>query len=332
MYCQYICHMICRTAAIAAVLLMAACTDKGTLRIKGTIRNIQQADFFIYSPDGGISRLDTIHVIDGKFDWQTPLTEEATFIIVYPNFSEQVIFAQPGDVLKVSGDAGQLRQIAVEDSQDNEELTKFRLQNIDATPQQRTEAMQRYVKENPDTRVGIYLQRQLTLQNATFSTLRRGETLPAIQLPPDGLTDDTDTIFIQTKNRKEPTSIRQRPLLLLFWATWSGNSHSVNREARQLLTQTKDLPLGKRFQAINISLDVDLRTYHTFLRRDTMDWPTRCYRQAWNTQVTKQLGITNLPYIVLTDSARIIKALGSDWEKDIKPEIERMRAEAAKAK
>lgn len=313
---SFVCCLIC-------FMMLTACADKDAIRIKGNIHGITQADFLIYSPDGGINKLDTIHVIDGKFDWQIPLKEEATFVIIYPNFSEQVVFAQPGDVITMKGDAGQLRQITVTGSADNEAMTQFRLQHLNDKEADRKAAMQTYVNENPDSRISIYLQRQLTLESATFSRLRKGERLPTIMLPPDRISDDEDTIYIQHTKKKEPESMQGRPLLILFWATWNGPSHTLNERARQLINKTKKNPTDKRIQALSISLDVDLRSYNIFLNRDTVDWPHRCYRRSWNTPVVTQCAVTNIPFAILTDADRRIIAIGANWERDIKEEAEK---------
>ena len=46
---------------------------------------MEQAELYLYSPDGGLDHLDTLHVVGGKFSWQHPLGADATFFIVYPN-------------------------------------------------------------------------------------------------------------------------------------------------------------------------------------------------------------------------------------------------------
>ena len=51
-----------------------SCSDPHTVRIRGSFENLRQTDLYIYSPDGGLDDVDTIHVVDGQFDWQVPLT------------------------------------------------------------------------------------------------------------------------------------------------------------------------------------------------------------------------------------------------------------------
>ena len=308
----------------ALIVMLASCQPADKFRLKGKFTNLQQADFYVYSTDGTLQNLDTIHVLDGQFDWERQMNDEATLIVVYPNFSEQVIFAKGGDVIKMKGDANQLRQTEITGSKDNEELTQFRLQHISSTPLQLTQAMQEYVKLNPDTRVEIYLQRQLTLNKSQLSRMRIGEQLPQISLPPDPEHADEDTIFISYSSRKEPKALQHKPLIIVFWATWSGQSHSFNTRTRELLTRTAHADSTSNVKAISISLDVDMRSYDTFLKRDTVDWIARCYRMAWHTPVVEQLGLKNIPFAVLVDSRRRVVALGSDWDKDIKPAIDRM--------
>ena len=55
-----------------------------------------------------------------------------------------------------------------------------------------------------------------------------------------------------------------------------------------------------------------------------MTWTSRCYRLSWDTPVVKQLGISEIPFFVLTDTLQKVVALGRDWEKDIAPHIDKL--------
>ena len=57
------------------------------------------------------------------------------------------------------------------------------------------------------------------------------------------------------------------------------------------------------------------------LRRDSVTFPARCYRLGWETPIVKQYGIRDLPFYILTDHKMRIQALGTDWDKDIKPKM-----------
>jgi hypothetical protein len=81
-----------------------------------------------------------------------------------------------------------------------------------------------------------------------------------------------------------------------------------------------------RLQAVSISLDADPEKYAYTCRYDSITWPTRCYRQLWNTPIVKQFGITDIPFYILTDHQLVIQALGSDWKRDLQPAIDKLTA------
>ncbi|MBP5770331.1 MAG: DUF4369 domain-containing protein [Bacteroidaceae bacterium] len=305
-----------------------ACSNKKTFRLRGTFENLQQADVFIYSPDGGIDRVDTLHIIEGEFDWKTPLANEAIFYIIFPNFSEQVIFARPGDVVKIEGNGNQLRSLTIQGNPENDELTEFRLSHLEDHPDSLKKAMQAFIKEKPATRVASYMQRQITLSRAVLSRLKVGQKLPDIVLPPDSLggpepdddyklpsSDNKDTLFINSK-QKNP-----KPVLLIFWASWKRNSVDDFPQIRNILRNNKQI------QPVSISLDYDLSPYYYNLRRDSIHFDRRCYKQVWQTPIVQQLSIRDLPYYILVDKQRHVLALGTNWKKNIEPAIDQLPKE-----
>lgn len=288
--------------ALAAV----CCTDPYSFRIKGSIVNLRQADFLIYSLDGGLKTIDTIHVIDGSFDWQAPLNEEATFHIIFPNQSEQVVFGEPGRTARIEGDANELRAIRVTGTDDNEALTEFRMAHLSVTPRQLKEAMESYIDRNPDSHVSVYMQRQLTMQDISYSRLKVGQRLPKIILPPDDITGG-DTLRLDIG----------RPVLLIFWASWHRESTSSFFDIQRIKRQVADLPASRKLRPISVSLDLNPEDYRTTCRFDSVTWESRCYRLSWSTPIVEQLGIRDLPYYVLTDDSLRIIALGTHWKNDI---------------
>lgn len=318
-------------------LLFTACTDSRTLRLRGSFDNLRQTDLYIYSPDGGMTRVDTIHVQDGQFSWQTELTEEATFCLVFPNMSEQTILAEPGDRLRLRGDGNQLRSITIKGSRLNEELTDFRLDHLADTPDSLNRAMRAYISAHPDSRISTVLQRQLTRMSHRSSRLRVGQKLPTIILPPDSVKTDAFTekgidlktgkstaLRVDDRNTEDTIFIRPRqkdarPVLLIFWATWDRASTDDFKAIRTAMRQHPKL------RPISISLDHQRNSYLYTLRSDSINFDRRCYFRIWDTPVVSQLAITAIPYYILADSARTVRALGSDWKRDIQPAIDQLK-------
>ena len=111
-----------------ALLLLTSCGGKkGELRITGEFKNLKQADFFIFSEEGYMESIDTIHVRNGKFDYRLAITaDEASFTLVYPNFSTLDIFGGSGQHIHIEGDARSLSEVKVEGGKVSEEFrTEF---------------------------------------------------------------------------------------------------------------------------------------------------------------------------------------------------------------
>lgn len=290
-------------------LIFSSCLGGGEVRIRGSFTHMEQAELYLYSPDGGLDHLDTLHVVGGKFSWQHPLGADATFFIVYPNMSEQVVFASPGDDIKLEGDGGQLKSIEVSGNDDNKLLTQFRLEHNGDKRDSLVAAMKRFVKQYPDSRAAMYLQRQMNENTFGSSRQKVGSQLPVITLPPDSLTD----------NYRTDSLAKGKPVLMTFWATWRAGSNANFRIKRLLRKYGK-----QSIQPISISLDTDPTLYRMFLRQDSVDWVTRCYRRSWDTPVVQQLSVRTIPYFILADSHHRIKAVGTDWEQDIQPAVEKL--------
>jgi len=304
----------CYAWCLALCVIVCGCRDKKQFRLRGSFEHLRQSEFYLYSTDGSLDRIDTLHVEGGKFDWTVPLEREATFYVIYPNLSEQVVFAAPGDVVTMKGDAEQLRATRVEGSRDNEALTRFRLDHAEDNPEQLKTAMQAFIVDNPDSRVSSYLQRQITLQrNSQHSRLQRSQQLSNITLPPDGL-GKTDTFRITAG----------RPHLFIFWANWKRDSQDAFYYIRRALQKSKDNADSLRLQPVSISLDTDPEKYAYTCRYDSITWTSRCYRLSWNTPIVTQLGIKDIPFYILTDHHLVIQALGSDWQHDLQPALDRL--------
>jgi len=297
---------------LALCAMLYSCGSKDTVQVKGSFSHLRDADFFIYSTDGGLDHTDTIHVVDGQFEWQAPLEREATFYIIFPNMSEQVVFAYPGDVIKLKGDAQQLRSTRISGNDDNEQLTEFRLKHLDESTSRVLEAMQTFINEHPDSRVSTYFRWQITLQKAAFSRLRKGHKLPDVVLQPDGITAGaSDTITLKAK----------QPVLLLFWATWKRDSYDCFFSLRRFMKSMSQEEVQLR--PIAVSLDTDPQQYRNICRYDSVNWDSRCYCLSWGTPIVEQFGLREVPFYVLTDEKLVITAIGTDWKRDIEPQLKK---------
>ena len=87
---------------------------------------MNQGEFYVYSTDGGMDGMDTIKVVGGSFTYEMPCLDDCTLMIVFPNFSEQPIFAESGESVDLKGDASHLKEKEVKGTKNNELMNKFR--------------------------------------------------------------------------------------------------------------------------------------------------------------------------------------------------------------
>jgi hypothetical protein len=255
-----------------ALLLLTSCGGKkGELRISGEFKNLKQADFFLFSEEGYMESIDTIHVRNGKFDYRLPLTaDEASFTLVYPNFSTLDLFGGSGQHIRIEGDARSLSEVRVEGGRVSEEFkTEF------------------------------YIRRE-----RGRNLLEKGKKLTPFKL----VTRKGDTI------RRD--QYRGQWLLIAFWADWCPGSSSATHEVREFRKR-----LGDKSATISYSLDTDTFILSLDERRDSIIWPSVCDRLSWCSPLVQTLGIRELPFFVLTDTAQRVVAFGSRWNKDIAPSL-----------
>ncbi len=80
----------------AIMTLLAACGPGGnSFRIRGSFRDMQAGELYIYNLSGDNARLDTLTIQGGKFRYRGETDEVTPFMLVFPNGVEQVIFAGP---------------------------------------------------------------------------------------------------------------------------------------------------------------------------------------------------------------------------------------------
>ena len=102
-------------------LLLTSCGPSGNqFRLAGRLRNINQGQFLVYSPDGAFVGIDTIKVQNGRFAYEKEVRKDVTLMLVFPNFSEQAVFASPGEEVEIKGDATHLKEMTITGTNEND--------------------------------------------------------------------------------------------------------------------------------------------------------------------------------------------------------------------
>ena len=156
---------------LVASLVCTSCgTDSRHFRIDGRLLHLNQGEFYVYSPDGTINGLDTIKVQAGRFSYEVACDRPMTLMIVFPNFTEQPVFAQPGKSVDLKGDASHLKEMTVKGTEDNELMNKFREMIHNAAPPEMKKCAQLFVEDHPESRVGAYLVDRYFIHDANPDT------------------------------------------------------------------------------------------------------------------------------------------------------------------
>ena len=301
-------HVLSDKLYIAIIFTLLALTScggrKGELRIKGEIKGLNNADLTIFSRDGVIQGIDTLHVRQGKIDWQCPYDKEnGSLTIVYPTFSTLTVFGSSGDVIILEGESKQLNSTKVSGNVHNEAYTKLRLQTESAKREEKDSLIKDFIKQHPESPVTRMLQLEELVSQESFS-LKNGEEIPEFSL----ITRKGDTI--------NNDSIKGKYALFAFWANWRGKTTQVNTWIRRLRRQARQ-PLV----CISYNMDVNDNILGYIERTDTITWHSYCDQKAFLSDLPSQLGVRDLPLFVLTDTCSRIIAVGSNWNKDIEPTV-----------
>lgn len=295
--------------------------------------------------------MDTLRLREGKFDYTVPLQEKATYHILYPNFSELVIFGESGKVVKVKGDARSLNEVKVSGTDENETYTKYRKESQNLSGKKLDSLTRDYILQYPTMQMSRFLLNKYFIQpegtdqqmmhelydslcranpsdvflsNLSNDVRRKNTIKTGSRIPEFSLT--TRKVELKKYKKKKTiirtiesrtvsdTSYKDKPLLLVFWATWRSGSQSGLYRASRLMRESEN-----KIQAISYSLDVEDTELKAVERRDSIDYPSICDFKCWNSPLVQQWGIRELPFFILMDKDRKILASGTNWSKDIEP-------------
>ena len=154
-------------ASSLLLLLLASCgTDSRHFSLEGRFLKMNQGQFYVYSPDGAISGIDTIKVQGGRFAYEIPCEEEGTIVIVLPNYSEIPVFVKPGENVDLKADASHIKDIDVTGTKDNERMTEWRKNTSSQSPDGLKKQAEQFIRENPSSIISRWLLRKYFIVTA----------------------------------------------------------------------------------------------------------------------------------------------------------------------
>lgn len=319
--------------------LLASCGPEGDhFRLAGRLRNINQGDFFVYSPDGAFVGIDTIKVRNGRFSYEREVRKEVTLMLVFPNYSEQAIFAAPGEEVEIKGDATHLKEMTIYGTDENDELTKLRIRLNKLTPPEISAAVAEYIEEEPTSIVSNYLLNKyfVTAKTPDYAEAQRLAGLMLKANPDNGRVRKLKKQLDGLKNSRvqamlpvvSATDINDKKIstsqlkgkigIISTWASWNYASTDIQRKLRKL---QKKHP--QELSLISICLDGDKRECQKRVDRDSLQWSIVCDGQLFQSPMVEQLGMYVVPSMIVTNKQGKIIARDIEQQK-VEEEIEKL--------
>ena len=234
---------------------------------------MNQGQFYVYSPDGAISGIDTIKVQGGRLAYEIPCEEEGTIVIVLPNYSEIPVFVKPGENVDLKADASHIKDIEVTGTKDNERMTEWRKNTSSQSPDGLKKQAEQFIRENPSSIISRWLLRKYFIVTAKPDLKKAKELVKLIS----GKTDKEPSIMrlavglentplqvgdvlpnfkakdLQGKD-VQASQYRLGKTLILVWATWDFDgtnlSRRVLRKIEEMKSQGKQVP-----KVLGVSID-----------------------------------------------------------------------------
>ena len=317
---------------IFILFLLASCgPDGNSFRIRGSFRDMQAGELYIYNLNGDLARLDTINIQEGKFRYRGETDEVTPYILLFPNGVEQVIFAGPGEDLEYEATANDLKNYVVNGSDENLLMTKVSEETYTMTPSLMTNTARTYIKDNPASPVAIYLFNNYFVQNEEVSSAELSELLKVLRskhphhhqlldieskLKAAATRQVGKTLPDVTLTNKDKKSVKlwqssKDYTLIAFWSTLMADGTDSFLKIKNSLSDYRD---NGQLRLVAISLDVERYRWEEIIRSDTTATYILhcCDGLGFESKAIKTLGITTVPYYILTDKNHKVLDCGDD--------------------
>lgn len=306
---------------VFALILIGCGADSNHFKLEGRFANLNQGEFYIYSPDGVIDGIDTIKIKDSRFAYEIPIDGEATLIMVFPNFSEQPVFAEPGATVTVKADASHLKEMEITGTDDNKLMTKLRMNINKANPPEEPKIVEQFIRDNSSTNVGRYLINKYFIlspnpdynkaEELTGLMMQQQDNVKLTRLHKQIESLKALTGSLQRFEAKDinnvivsNTNLNKEINIINTWASWNYTSQEIMRMLKQLRDKNKN-----RMAIVSIALNEDRTELENSIRYDSINWPIVCDGKLWNGPLIKTLGLSAVPQVIIAN--RNGKIIGS---------------------
>ena len=304
------------------ILLTSCGVSSGHFRFEGKFLNMNQGEFYVYSPEGGINGFDTIKVEGGRFTYECDCKEPFTLMVVFPNFSEQPIFAESGASVDIKADASHLKELSVKGTKDNELMNSFRENILNVSPPEEKAKAELFIKDHPESLVSVYLVRKYFIADPQPDYLKAYSLLNSLakEQPKNGniqkmlkqikwLKDVSTgaslpnfTAYDTNGKLVSSTDLSSAPVAVInTWASYNYDSQDLMRELKRRMKDSR----GK-LKVMSICLDASKYDCKQALRRDSISWSNICTGDMLEDKTLQKLGMTSVPDNIILQNGKII--------------------------
>jgi hypothetical protein len=316
---------------ILAFMLSSCSSDGDKVKIDARFLNMNQASFYVYSPDGAINGIDTITVNGGRFTYEKEIVQDGTLVLVFPNYAVMPVFVKPGASISIDANAAHLKIMEITGTDDNKTFTEWRQNSDKLSPAEMKGHAELFIKDNPKSMVSIWLVRQYFLLSEKPDLKKAQAMLKTMTatLTPEERTSPTGLLMarlyaeiskLTAVNVGDPLprftakDIDGKPVtngimlkgttVICVWTTWNYESCNVLRQLASNKQFSADS--AKIDNVLTICLDPDRKMCRNTLKSNNAEMLTTvCDTLMWDSPLVKALGITTIPYNLKIKNGKI---------------------------
>ena len=311
-------------ASSLLIVLLASCgTDGHHFSLEGRFLKMNQGEFYVYSPDGAITGIDTIRVQGGRFAYEIPCEDEGTIVIVLPNYSEIPVFVEPGKSVDIKADASHIKDIEVTGTKVNERMTEWRKNTSSQSPDGLKKQAEVFIKDHPSSIISRWLLRKYFVVTLKPDLKKAKELVKLIEKESDKkssvmrLAVGLENVPLQVGdilpafNAKDlqgnnvlASQYRVGKSVILVWATWDYEGQNISRRVfrkiEDMKAQGKQVP-----KVLGISIDASAVDAKRSVGSDSTAWSTICDGLMWDSPVVKAIGTTRVPDNFVLENGKV---------------------------
>ena len=311
-------------ASSLLLVLLASCgTDGHHFSLEGRFLKMNQGEFYVYSPDGAITGIDTIRVQGGRFAYEIPCEKEGTIVIVLPNYSEIPVFVEPGKSVDMKADASHIKDIEVTGTKVNERMTEWRKNTSSQSPDGLKKQAEVFIKDHPSSIISRWLLRKYFVVTLKPDLKKAKELVKLIEKESDKkssvmrLAVGLENVPLQVGdilpafNAKDlqgnnvlASQYRVGKSVILVWATWDYEGQNISRRVfrkiEDMKAQGKQVP-----KVLGISIDASAVDAKRSVGSDSTAWSTICDGLMWDSPVVKAIGTTRVPDNFVLENGKV---------------------------